>query len=99
VLARQLDRRVLASEQVILGLGGFLMTSPDEGFFVFHTDLLASTPLKHFTIAMSPDDTPEIAILFGDQAEVLAYDPRQEFLFLPSAQCPVQRRPAPREFS
>ena len=73
------------SEQEIADLGGFVMTKPDEGFFVFHTDLLASTHLKHFTIAGGPDPGFEIVVLLGDTPEPLAHDPVLHRIFLPSA--------------
>ena len=41
-------------------MGGFVMTSEKEGYYVFHTDLLASTHLRHFTIGSGPDPGQEI---------------------------------------
>lgn len=72
------------SEQQIADLGGFVMTKPSEGFFVFHTDLLPSTHLEHFTIEAGPDPGPEIIVLLGDTPEPIAYDRRLKRLFLPS---------------
>jgi len=64
-------------------MGGFVMIAPDEGYYVFHTDLLASTHLKHFT-AGGPDPGPEIVVLLNDTVEVIAHDPRGRRIFLPS---------------
>jgi len=72
------------SELQIADLGGFVMTSPYGGFFVFHTDLATSTHLKRFTIFGGPDPGPEMIVLLGDQIEVLAYDPKAKRVFLPS---------------
>ncbi len=65
-------------------MGGFVMTKPDEGYYVFHTDLLASTHLKHFTIAGGPDPGQEIVVLLGDTVDMLAHDPARGRVFLPS---------------
>lgn len=72
------------SEQVTADMGGFVMTSPLGGFFVFHTDLLASTHLKRFTVLGGPDPGPEMIVLLGSQEEVIAYDPHQKRVYLPS---------------
>lgn len=72
------------SEQVVGDLGGFVMTSTDEGFFVFHTDLLASTHLQHFTVAAGPDPGFEMMALLGAEVDVLAYDARTRRIYLPS---------------
>jgi hypothetical protein len=60
-----------------------VMIAPDEGYYVFHTDLLASTHLKHFTVAGGPDPGPEIVVLLNDTVEVIAHDPRGRRIFLP----------------
>lgn len=65
-------------------MGGFVMTSAGEGYYVFHTDLLASTHLKHFTIAGGPDPGQEIVVLLGDTVDMLAHDPARGRVFLPS---------------
>jgi len=71
------------SEEVIADLGGFVMTSAAGGYFVFHTDLTASTHLKPFTIAGGPAPGPE-EIVFFDVIDNLAYDPELQRLYLPS---------------
>lgn len=65
-------------------MGGFVMTTPDEGYYVFHTDLLASTHLKHFTIPGGPDPGTEIVVLLNDTVDVIAHDPPRRAVFLPS---------------
>lgn len=72
------------SEDQFSDLGGFVMTSPQGGFFVFHTDLAASTHLKRFTVAGGGDPGPEMLVLLGSPQDVIAYDPRTERIFLPS---------------
>jgi hypothetical protein len=69
-------------EQEIADLGGFVMTSPTEGFFVFHTDLLASTHLKPFTVGGGVPAGPEMVVFF-DVVDELAYDPLRERVHLP----------------
>ena len=65
-------------------MGGFVMISPDEGYYVFHTDLLASTHLKHFKVPNSPDPGFEIVVLLNDTVDVIAHDPARHAVFLPS---------------
>ncbi len=65
-------------------MGGFVMTSPEEGYYVFHTDLLASTHLKHFKVPDQPDPGFEIVVLLNDTVDVLAHDPSRRAIFLPS---------------
>jgi|GEM_PF-3332786 len=72
------------SEAQSADLGGFVMITPTTGYFVFHTDLLASTHLKRFTIAGGPDPGPEIIVLLGAVVDVLEYDPRLDRIFLPT---------------
>ncbi|NOT30623.1 MAG: hypothetical protein HOP15_09280 [Planctomycetes bacterium] len=65
-------------------MGGFVMTSPEEGYYVFHTDLLASTHLKHFRVPNAPDPGLEIVVLLNDTVDVIAHDPARRAVFLPS---------------
>jgi len=65
-------------------MGGFAMIAPDEGYYVFHTDLLASTHLKHFTTANGPDPGPEIVVFLNDTVDVIAHDPRTRRILLPA---------------
>ena len=85
----KVDLESLTSLGFVLGegqvadLGGFVMTSPEGGFFVFHTDFAASTHLKGFTVAGGPDPGPEILVLLGDTVDTLIHDPLLDRLFLP----------------
>lgn len=72
------------TEKQTAELSGFVMTSPGAGWFVFHTDFAASTHLKPFTIAGGPAPGPEVLVLLGDQVSSLAYDAREQQLYLPS---------------
>lgn len=71
------------SESQIADLGGFVMTSTAGGYFVFHTDIVASTHLKPFTIAGGPDADSEMIVLFG-VIDALAYDAQRHRIYLPS---------------
>jgi len=74
-----------ASEhQVGADLGGFVMTSPAGGYLVFHTDIVASTHLKPFTIADGTPPGPELFVLLGDAVETLVYDAARQRLYIPS---------------
>ncbi len=65
-------------------MGGFVMTSPDDGYYVFHTDILASTHLKHFRVPNAPDPGFEIVVLLNDTVDAIAHDPARSAIFLPS---------------
>jgi hypothetical protein len=65
-------------------IGGFVMTSPEEGYYVFHTDIVASTHLKHFTIASGPDPGFEIVTMLGDTVDAIAHDPARRAIYLPT---------------
>jgi len=65
-------------------MGGFVMTAPDEGWYVFHTDFAPSTHLKHFTTAGGPDPGPEVVVFLGDTVDVLVHDPVRARVYLPS---------------
>jgi hypothetical protein len=71
------------SEEQVADLGGFVMTSPAGGYFVFHTDLTASTHLMPFTVAGGPGEGPEMIVLF-EVIDRLAYDPQRQVVYLPS---------------
>lgn len=66
-------------------LGGFVMTSAEEGFLVFHTDIAPSTHLQPFTIEHGVPPGPEIFFFLGDFVDRLAYDPVRQWIFLPTA--------------
>lgn len=65
-------------------LGGFVMTSAKGGYFVFHTDIVASTHLKPFTIDGGVPPGPEMLVLLGDFVDSLAYAPGAKQIYLPS---------------
>ncbi len=65
-------------------LGGFVMTSAKEGYFVFHTDIVASTHLKPFSIDGGVPPGLEIVVLLGDFVDSLAHDPVAKQIYLPS---------------
>ena len=74
---------VLTEEQVG-DLGAFVMTSPEGGYFVFHTDIVASTHLARFTIAGGPIFEGDLITMLGDAVDVLAWDRRHERLYIPT---------------
>lgn len=74
----------LSEQQPVADLGAFVMTSPDAGYFVFHTDFAASTHVKPFTIQGGPAPGPEILVFLGDQVGELAYDAGARRLYVPS---------------
>ena len=74
----------LTEEEVGADLGGFVMTSPEAGYFVFHTDIIASTHLKSFTLESGPSPGPELFVLLGDFVDVLVHDPDRRRLYIPS---------------
>ncbi len=80
----------LASEGYVISeasghsdMGGFVMLDAQHGYYVFHTDLLASTHLVAFSVDKGPEPGSLIDLL-GDTLDVLVYDPASERLYLPS---------------
>jgi hypothetical protein len=65
-------------------ISGFVMVSPCEGFYLFHTSIIASTHLKPFSIAKGSPPGQEMLLLAGDKLGNLAYDPYAHLLLLPS---------------
>lgn len=65
-------------------LGGFVMTSADEGYFVFHTDIVQSTHLERFTLSGGAEPGPETFFLLGDTVDSMAFDPVSRRIFVPS---------------
>jgi len=65
-------------------LGGFVLTGDDAGYFVLHTDIVASTHLHRFTVSGGPVQGPELITLLGDAVDSLAYDARARRLFRPT---------------
>lgn len=75
----------LTEEQVFgVDLGGFALTGDDAGYFVFHTDIVPSTHLHHFTISGGLTPGPDLITLLGDAVDSLAYDGRRHRLYLPT---------------
>jgi hypothetical protein len=74
---------VLTEDRVGADLGGFVMLTPTSGFFVFHTDIVASTHLKPFDEEGAPPG-PEIVFLLGAAVDQLIHDPVGQRLFLPT---------------
>lgn len=74
---------VLTEEQVG-DLGAFVMTSPEGGYFVFHTDIVPSTHLARFTVEGGPIFEGDLVTMLGDAVDVLAYDRAHERLYLPT---------------
>jgi hypothetical protein len=73
------------SEMELAALGGFVMTGPMEGYFVFHTDIVPSNHLMSFTIAGGSDPGPEIVFDFGAYLDALLFDPETGLLYMPAA--------------
>ncbi len=74
----------LTEEHFGADLGGFVMTSTKGGYFVFHTDIVASTHLEPFTVAGGVDPGPEMIVLLGEALDSLAYDPLAGRIYLPT---------------
>ena len=84
-----LDRLVplgyaLTEAEVGADLGGFVMTSPQAGYFVFHTDIVASTHLKPFSLIGGASPEPELLVLLGGFVDVLVHDTDRQRLYVPS---------------
>jgi hypothetical protein len=84
----------LTEDEFGADLGGFVMTSRDDGYFLFHTDIVASTHLKPFSITGGVPPGFEIVVLLGDSLDSLAWDPKSQRLFLPSGWAFVPSSPA-----
>jgi hypothetical protein len=85
-----IDLQTLASSGFVLNemelaaLGGFVMTGPEEGYFVFHTDIVPSNHLKPFTISGGAEPGPEIVFDWGVYLDALLFDPETGLLYMPS---------------
>lgn len=85
------DLQTLASDGLVLteiqlaALGGFAMTRADQGYFLFHTDIVPSNHLLTFSIAGGADPGPEIVFDFGNYLDALLFDPETDLLYMPSA--------------
>lgn len=65
-------------------ISGFVMTSPCEGFYLFHTSYVASTHLKPFSIARGSPPGQEMLVLLNQKLGSIAYDPYAHLLLVPS---------------
>lgn len=71
-------------DDLISDIGGFVMITATEGYFVFHTDIVPSTHLKPFSIADGVRPGPETFFLLGDVVDDIVYDPKTHRIFIPS---------------
>ncbi|HXH28929.1 MAG TPA: hypothetical protein VNL37_07785 [Candidatus Polarisedimenticolia bacterium] len=71
---------ILSEETAGADLGGFVMVSPDAGYVVAHTDIVASSHLSSFTRAQGQG--PQILMDFG-AIDTLALDAAGAQLFFP----------------
>jgi hypothetical protein len=86
-----IDLPTLASQGFVLAeielaaLGGFVITNPTGGYFLFHTDIVPSNHLHRFTIAGGAVPGPEIVFDFGVYLDALLFDPDTDVLYMPAA--------------
>jgi hypothetical protein len=86
-----IDLPTLASQGFVLAeielaaLGGFVITNPTGGYFLFHTDIVPSNHLNRFTITGGPVPGPEIVFDFGVYLDALLYDTETDLLYMPAA--------------
>lgn len=74
---------LLPGDQAIGDMGAFVMTAPDEGYALGHTDLTASSHLFRFTRAGGRIG-PEFYVTFTI-VDSLAYDPVGRLIFFPDS--------------
>jgi hypothetical protein len=75
---------VVTEKQIGLDLGGFVFTSEDGGYLMFHTEIIPSTHLTRFTVPGGISGISQFFGLLGDAVNVLVHDPSTNTLFLPS---------------
>ncbi len=73
------------AEGKLAALGGFVMTGTSQGYFVFHTDIVASNHLQTFTISGGATPGPEIVFDYGVYLDALLFDPETGLLYMPAA--------------
>ncbi|MHC5003612.1 MAG: YncE family protein [Planctomycetota bacterium] len=73
------------AEAELAALGGFVMTGPGAGYFLFHTDIIPSNHLQTFTVDAGADPGPEIVFDAGIYLDALLFDPGTGLLFMPAA--------------
>jgi len=66
-------------------LGGFVVTEHPNGYFLFHTDIIASNHLKRFTITDGADPAPEIVFDGGAYLDALLFDTETDLLYMPAS--------------
>ncbi len=67
----------------VAALGGFVVTNIDDGYMLFHTDIIASNHLVPFTLPGGAVFGPEIVFDAGLYLDALLYDPATQLLFMP----------------
>ena len=75
----------VVAESDVAALGGVILTKEDQGYFVFHTDILPSNHLEEFSISGGNQKGPEVIVDLGCFLDSLLFDPRTNFLFMPSS--------------
>lgn len=71
-------------EGQLAALGGFVVTGESQGYFVFHTDIVASNHLQSFTISGGATPGPEIVFDWGVYLDALLFDPETGLLYMPA---------------
>lgn len=75
----------IAAESELAAIGGFVMVDDERGYFLFHTDIVASNHLKPFTITHGPDTGLEIVFDWGNYLDALLIDPLTGLLYMPAS--------------
>jgi hypothetical protein len=76
---------IYSEAQVNVDLGGFVMVSPDHGYVIGHTDIVASSHLGVFDRDPNAPDQGEIYTSLFIHNDQLAYDAASNQLFFPEA--------------
>jgi len=74
---------VLSEDRLSVDLGGFVMITPDQGFAIGHTDIVASSHLGIFHRDPGVPGQGEIYTTLGAIVDTLAYDEATHQLFYP----------------
>jgi hypothetical protein len=69
----------------VAALGGFAMVDDERGYFLFHTDIIASNHLKPFTISGGSEPGLEIVFDGGTYLDALLIDPLTSLLYMPAS--------------
>jgi hypothetical protein len=73
---------VTSEVQVPLNITGFVLTSPDKGYVVSHTDIVLSSHLQPFSRIDGSSLGPELTVSFS-QVDSIVHDPETDQLFFP----------------